>query len=146
MTIHLLKTAVGIADVEHLRRVQDARHARRGGRDIVRGYTRNKPRRAAELIEGGSIFWIVKGRIGARQRVLGLADAVDEEGRAYCEMHLDPDLIETVPVRRRPIQGWRYLAPAEAPGDLEAGSGGLAADDDALPPNLARELRELGLL
>ncbi|NNG04017.1 MAG: DUF1489 domain-containing protein [Inquilinus sp.] len=146
MTVHLLKTAVGIADIEHLRRVQQTRRARWDGREIVRGYTRNKPRRETELVDGGSIFWIVKGRIQVRQRVFGLADAVDDEGRVYCEMHLDPDLVETVPVPRRPIQGWRYLAPAEAPGDLDAGHVGQRADDDTLPPHLARELRELGLL
>ncbi len=144
MTVHLLKTAVGIPDLDHLRRRQEARRAVRDGREVVLGYTRNKPRRLEELIAGGSIYWIVKARIQARQRFLGLADAVDDGGRVYCELHLDPHLIETTPVPRRAIQGWRYLAPAEAPGDLDIAYG--ADGEEELPAHLARELRELGLL
>ncbi len=144
MTVHLLKTAVGAADLDALRRRQDARRAVRDGREVVLGYTRNKPRRLDELIAGGSIYWIVRARIQARQRFLGLADAVDEGGRFYCELHLDPHLIETVPVPRRAIQGWRYLAPAEAPADLDIAYGG--DGEEELPAHLVRELRELGLL
>lgn len=144
MTVHLLKTAVGVPDLDHLRQRQDSRRGVRDSREVVLGYTRNKPKRLDELIAGGSIYWIVKGRIQARQRMLGLADEVDDGGRRYCELHLDPHLIETMPVQRRAIQGWRYLASGEAPADLDIvyGSDG----DDDLPPHLARELRELGLL
>lgn len=144
MTVHLLKTAVGVQDLDHLRRRQDGRRGVRDDREVVLGYTRNKPRRLDELIAGGSIYWIVKGRIQARQRMLGLADAVDDGGRFYCELHLDPHLIETMPVQRRAIQGWRYLAPGEAPADLDIVYG--TDGDDDLPAHLARELRELGLL
>ncbi len=144
MTVHLLKTAVGVPDLDHLRQRQDARRGVRDDREVVLGYTRNKPKRLDELIAGGSIYWIVKGRIQARQRMFGLADAVDDAGRFYCELHLDPHLIETMPVQRRAIQGWRYLAPGEAPADLDIVYG--ADGDDDLPPHLARELRELGLL
>ena len=144
MTVHLLKTAVGVPDIEHLRRRQDGRRAVRDGQEVVLGYTRNRPRRLDELVAGGSIYWIVKGRIQARQRFLGLSHAVDDAGRAYCQLHLDPHLVETVPVPRRAIQGWRYLAPAEAPADLDIAYGG--EGDDDLPAHLAHELRELGLL
>ena len=144
MTVHLLKTAVGVPDLDALRRRQEARRGRRQGRDVVLGYTRNKPRRLDELIAGGSIYWIVRGRIQARQRFLGLSDSVDDSGRFYCELHLDPHLIETVPVPRRAIQGWRYLAPGEAPSDLDVSYG--SDDEDELPAHMARELRELGLL
>ena len=144
MTVNLLKTAVGISDLDQLRRRQAGRRAMRDGREVVLGYTRNKPRRLDELIAGGSIYWIVKARIQARQRFLGLADAVDEGGRFYCELHLDPHLIETVPVPKRAIQGWRYLSMAEAPGDLDISYG--TDGEEELPAHLARELRELGLL
>jgi hypothetical protein len=144
MTVHLLKTAVGVPDLDHLRQRQDARLGIRDGREVVLGFTRNKPKRLDELIAGGSIYWIIKGRIQARQRVLGLADAVDDSGRFYCELHLDPHLIETNPVRRRAIQGWRYLSPAEAPADLDIAYG--VEGEEELPAHLARELRELGLL
>ena len=144
MSVNLLKTAVGISDLDQLRRRQDSRRAVRDGREVVLGYTRNKPRRLDELIAGGSIFWIVKARIQARQRFLGLADAVDDNGRFYCELHLDPHLVETTPVPKRAIQGWRYLPSAEAPADLDIAYG--ADGEEELPAHLARELRELGLL
>jgi hypothetical protein len=141
--IHLLKCAVGIEDIKHLRRVQGERSAERDGRTIVRGFTRRKPRRVAEVIGGGSIYWIIKGAIRVRQRVLGLADAVDADGAVYCEIRLDPALAPTVLAPRRPIQGWRYLAPEDAPADLDSEG---AAPDDALPAHLVAELRALGLL
>ncbi len=144
MSVNLLKTAVGISDLDQLRRRQDGRRAIRDGREVVLGYTRNKPRRLDELIAGGSIYWIVRARIQARQRFLGLADAVDEGGRFYCELHLDPHLVETSPVPKRAIQGWRYLPEGEAPADLDIAYG--ADGEEELPAHLARELRELGLL
>lgn len=141
MPIHLLKTAVGAADADHLRQIQAQRLATVGGRRVVLGYTRRRPRRAAEVLAGGSIYWIVKGLIQVRQPVLGFADAVDGEGQPCCQIHLDPGLVPTVPLPRRAIQGWRYLASGDAPPDLDAGGGG-----HDLPPDLVRELRALGLL
>ena len=144
MTVNLLKTAVGVPDLDHLRLRQATRRAERDGREVVIGYTRNKPRRLDELVAGGSIYWIVKAHILVRQRFLGLDDAVDDSGRAYCELLLDPHLIETVPVPKRAIQGWRYLPQAEAPPDLDIAYGG--EEDEALPAHLARELREIGVI
>lgn len=141
MPIHLLKTAVGVTDPDHLRQRQAQRLATVAGRTVVLGYTRRKPRLEPELLAGGSIYWIIKGVIPVRQPLLGFADAVDGEGLPYCQIHLDPGLVATVPMPRRAIQGWRYLAPDDAPADRGPGGGG-----DDLPPELVRELRALGLL
>lgn len=142
MTIHLLKIAVGVADPDHLRDLQSGRIHDVGGRKVVFGYTRRKPRRVEEVTDGGSIYWIIKGAIRARQRVIDLVDEVDEEGEPFCRLHLDPELVPTVAAPRRPMQGWRYLEPADAPADL-SGEGG---EGDGLPPEMLKELKELGLL
>jgi len=146
MTVHLIKTAVGVADVAALAERQAGRLRTVDGRAVVPGFTRRKPRRAEEIVAGGSIFWIVKRAVRVRQRVLDLVDAVDGDGEPYCEMRLDPELVETVPVPRRPIQGWRYLSVADAPTDLAAAGGGEARDDDPLPVHLVRDLQALGLI
>ncbi|WP_366657493.1 DUF1489 domain-containing protein [Fodinicurvata sp. EGI_FJ10296] len=143
MAVHLLKTAVGIADVASLQARQAARAGQHGGRDVVFGYTRRRPTRADEVLDGGSIYWIIKGVICVRQRILGLDEERDDEGKPFCLMVFDPALIETAGLPRRAIQGWRYLRPDDAPPDLD-GAG--SAEDDALPPELARELREMGVV
>jgi hypothetical protein len=145
MTVHLLKMAVGIDSVDHLKRVQKTRLAQAsqpGGPGHLRHLTRNMPKRAEEVLDGGSIYWVIKGYVRVRQRVKGLEWALGREGRKRCALILDPKLVKTVLMPQRPIQGWRYLDPAAAPPDLAAG----AKDVPELPPGLAEELRELGLL
>lgn len=144
MTLHLVKLAVGIDDVDHLARVQQRRRteAIRAGRgDRLWHLTRNAPRRADELLNGGSIYWVMKGRIRVRQRLLAIESDVDEEGRRFCRLVLDPTLVETEAVFHRAIQGWRYLPASDAPPDQRRGGG-----DGGLPAGLAEELRDLGLL
>lgn len=145
MTVHLLKMAVGIESVDHLRRVQKARLAQAkepGGPGHLRHVTRNMPRRADEVLDGGSIFWVIKGYVRVRQRIKGLDWTVGKSGRKRCAIVLDPRLVKTELMPQRPLQGWRYLEPAAAPADLAAG----AKEMPELPPGLAEELRELGLL
>jgi hypothetical protein len=108
----------------------------------VRVRTRNTPRRAAELLDGGSIYWVIKGAIRARQRILSIEKRTDARGRRYCEVGLDPKLVETVARPCRPFQGWRYLEPPAAPADRERLSGDLGG----MPPGMVEELRSLGLL
>jgi hypothetical protein len=142
MTIHLLKMAVGCDDLDDLADRQAMRRKTVDGRPVVLGYTRRWPRRVDELLDGGSIYWIVKRAIRARQRVVDLVEAVDPDGTPYCQLQLEPELIPTEAVPRRPMQGWRYLTPADAPRDRgPAGQG-----EDELPPDLQAELRDLGLL
>lgn len=143
--MHLIKLAVGIRDPEHLAAVQRTRRIVRsdidGGRPVVLGSTRRRPKQPEAIITDGSIYWVIKGAVRCRQRVHGLEAAVDDEGKACCLMLLDPMLVTTVPIPHKPFQGWRYLDPAKAPPDLAA-----ATDGDAMPPEMAAELRALGLL
>jgi hypothetical protein len=140
MTIHLLRMAVGIDDLDHLRRVQDARQ-RSTPNGRLYSSTRNTPRRAEELVGGGSLYLVIRGYVRVRQRILGIERRTDDEGRSYCAIELDPRHIPTVLQARRPQQGWRYLEPAEAPADLKR-----AEISDGMPPEMAAELKALGLL
>jgi len=147
MTVHLVKMAVGIDDLDHLRAVQARRiaEARRAeGKGRLRHLTRNAPRRAREVLDGGSIYWVIKGYIRARQRIIGIEEATGREGRKRCALILDPELVRTVLTPHKPIQGWRYMEDAAAPDELEDGE--IDPGDANLPPNLAAELRSLGLL
>lgn len=136
MPLHLLKLAVGIDDLDHLRRVRAERTAERGG-DWV--YTRNHPRRAAEVLAGGSVYWVIRGQIRVRQRVTGFRRERDENGRRYCLIEVARELVPTLPRSCRAFQGWRYLPPDAAPADLSSG--------EAPPPErMLAELRALGLI
>ena len=86
MPLHLLKLAVGIDDLDQLRRIRAARAAERGGSWV---YTRNHPRRAAEVLDGGSIYWVIRGQIRVRQRVTGFRSERDDNGRRYCLIEVD---------------------------------------------------------
>jgi len=134
--LHLLKLAVGIENLDHLRRIRAARQAERGGSWV---YTRNHPRRAPEVLAGGSIYWIIRGQIRVRQLITGFRRECDDNGRRYCRIEIDQQLVRTLPRAWRPFQGWRYLAPEDAPQDCgEAGE--LPSD------RLLAELRALGLI
>ena len=137
MTLHLLKLAVGIDDIDHLRRVRAMRAAERGG-DWV--YTRNCPRRAAEVLDGGSIYWVIRGQIAVRQRVTGFRANRDDAGRRYCLIDVEADLVPTLSRLCRPFQGWRYLPAAVAPPDRTC------IGEEPLPEQMLAELRGLGLL
>ncbi len=139
MTVHLIKLSVGTEDVEDLRRWQ-ARRLKQTGRVFHK--TRRMPRRRAELLDEGSIYWVIKGVIRARQRLIGLEAALDGEGRPCALLLLDPQLVRTGPRPHRAFQGWRYLAPEDAPPDLAEPPEG--AED--MPAEMLAELQELGLL
>jgi hypothetical protein len=136
MPLHLLKLAVGIEDVDRLRHIRALRAAERGGSWV---YTRNHPRRAAEVIAGGSIYWVIRGHIRVRQRVTGFRSERDDNGRRYCLIDVDERLVPTLLRAWRPFQGWRYLSPADAPVDR-------SGDEEPLPDRMLAELRALGLL
>jgi hypothetical protein len=147
--LHLLKMAVGVADIDELRRMRTARIAQHGGSWV---YTRNQPRRAEAVLAGGSIYWVIRGQIRVRQRITGLRGERDDKGRAYCLIEVDPLLTATLWRAWRPFQGWRYLAAADAPPDLPAGTPGdrlapgmTSGADAALPEHMIAELRALGL-
>ncbi|MEQ9042658.1 MAG: DUF1489 domain-containing protein [Alphaproteobacteria bacterium] len=140
MPLHLVKMAVGVESVDHLAAIQKKRRKATKAK-YLRIRTRNMPRRVDELVDGGSMYWIIKGYVRARQRILAVIRKEEAEGRPYCEIRLDPELIKTQLYPRKPQQGWRYLEDGDAPADLTA-----AGTDENLPPEMAAELRELGLL
>ena len=139
--IHLIKLSVGSESVEQ---IEDWQRNRSKQRINGRYYhlTRMWPKREADLLNGGSIYWVVKGFVQARQRVLDLQELVGDDGIRRCAIVLDPELIRTSTAPKRPFQGWRYLIPGDAPADL----GRARADDDVLPPDLAGALADIGVL
>lgn len=138
--IHLLKLCVGAESVADLADWQASQaHRWPAGRAIH--VTRMWPKREAEILAGGSLYWVIKGVILARQRILALEPADEGDGIARCALHLDAAIHRTEPVPRAPFQGWRYLDPAAAPRDLARAG----AADDRLPPALAAALAEMGV-
>jgi len=135
MTIHLIKLSVGpdsLAELEawqkqHFRQSRELMHV-----------TRQTPKRADELLDGGSIYWVIKGWICARQKLLELRP-VTRGGIPHCGLVCDRELIRVAPRPRRAFQGWRYLEPKDAPPDLLKGS-------DDMPDEMLRELAALGLM
>ncbi|QRG05106.1 DUF1489 family protein [Xanthobacter dioxanivorans] len=144
MPLHLIKLCVGatsIADLEDWIAGRAAA-ARKAGVAFEQVHvTRMVPARRDELLSGGSLYWVIKGEVAARQTLLDLRTFVDGEGIRRCALVLDPQVVPVVPRPARPFQGWRYLAPGEAPKDLAREE---AAGD--LPEEMRRELRDLGLL
>ena len=134
--VHLLKLCVGVDRVEQLEQWQAERVA---GGEILRHVTRNRPRRDEEVLNGGSIYWIIAGAIRVRQKIIDLERVETGEG-SKCGLIFDPQLVRTEPWSRRPHQGWRYLEAKDAPPDLPSG-----AEADDLPPELRAQLREIGV-
>ena len=139
MSLHLIKLSVGSESVASLGRWQARRLAHLGR---LFHQTRMMPRRRAELLAGGSIYWVIKGVVRARQRLIGIERALDDAGHGCALLLLDPILVRILPRPHRPFQGWRYLAPEGAPPDLAA----LPAGTRLMPPELLRDLEALGLL
>lgn len=139
--LHLMKLAVGVRDLDHLRDLQ-AERARTT--PPLRHLTRNQPRRAAEILDGGSIYWAIGGALLVRQRILDIRPAPDADDAPRTALLLDPALVPVAARPVRPFQGWRYLAAAAAPADL--GAGPAAAGAETLPEALRRDLQALGLL
>jgi hypothetical protein len=143
MPLHILKLCVGCDSVEDLAGWQAARVAEArasGAPPHVFHITRMWPKREAELVDGGSLYWVIRGRVLARQGLLGLEPRLGGDGITRCAIRLDPAVVRTLPQPRRAFQGWRYLRPQDAPADLPAGPGA------AVPPDLALQLAEIGVL
>jgi hypothetical protein len=138
--INLVKLCVGAERVEDLIDWQRERAA--GLPDgMPRHVTRMWPKRESELLNGGSLYWVFKGFILARQRVLRLDEVLGADGINRCAIVLNPEVIRTDSVPRRPFQGWRYLDPKDSPADLRR----TAATDDSLPPDLQAALADIGV-
>jgi hypothetical protein len=144
MTLHLIKLCVGVDSLEELARWQAGRIAalkkKRAKPELIH-VTRQTPKRAAELLDGGSLYWVIKGQIAARQKLVDIRPARSRNGPPKCGLVYGPELVPTLRRSHRPFQGWRYLDPKDAPLDaksLKRGKG--------LPEALCAELAELGLL
>ncbi|WP_159346676.1 DUF1489 family protein [Roseomonas harenae] len=140
--LHIIKLAVGPKDVAAMARAQAARAASAEG---LRHVTRMTPRRAPEILQGGSLYWVVAGILSVRQRILALEPVKRADGTAATAIILEPGLVPVHPRPMKPFQGWRYLTAESAPPDLAAGEA-VAEGIEALPPKLRRELAILGLL
>jgi hypothetical protein len=139
VTLHLIKLAVGAKSVDDVRAWQASRAK---AAPPLRHRTRNFPKRANEILDGGSIYWVINGVISVRQRIEDILEAKEKDGTRCTDLVLNPAL---VPVRGRlmkPFQGWRYLAAADAPPDEAA----IGAASGELPEKLRRELAALALL
>lgn len=139
--VNLVKLCVGAESVDDLAAWQTARAAGRADYE-PRHVTRMWPKREDELLAGGSLYWVFKGVILARQSVVRLEEVVGEDGIRRCALILSRDIVRTAPAARRPFQGWRYLSPEDAPRDLPAGREG----DSELPRDLEIALSEIGIL
>lgn len=137
--LHLLKLCVGVERPEQLREWHIQRLA--AGEEL-RHTTRMWPRRAAELLDGGSLYWVMKGAIQARQRIERLDEVIGADGIRRCKIVLHQDLIRVSSVPKRAFQGWRYLDGADAPRDL----GPVGGIEDDLPDQLRNALEEIGVL
>jgi hypothetical protein len=151
MTLHLIKLSVGTESVVELGQWQEeilAKKRKQRVKPELFHWTRMMPKRRDEVLAGGSIYWIIRGFVRARQRVLDLDQRTDEDGSTYCAIVLDPPLIPTELQSHRPFQGWRYLDPADTPRDLSRrGLSEMKAGwADEPPPEMLKALKELGLI
>ena len=145
MTLNLLKLCVGVDAIEDLQASIDfglADKKRRGVEAIQFHTTRMIPKRADELVDGGSLYWVIRGQVQVRQHIQEIRPFTDPSGISRCRIVLESRLIPTHWQPRRAFQGWRYLKAQDAPADLAQRDGGLMS----LPPELRRELADLGLL
>ena len=139
--LHLTKLAVGVRDIDHIRALQ-AERAKTS--PPLRHRTRNTPRRTEEVLDGGSIYWVINGSMLARQRIIDIIDDRRDDDTPCTGLVLDPAIVPLVGRPTKPFQGWRYLRPDDAPADMPTVTAG--AGLDALPPRLRQELRALCLL
>lgn len=139
--LHLTKLAVGARDIDEVRAWQ-AERAR--SNPPLRHRTRNAPRRRSDVLDGGSMYWVINGSMLARQRILDIIDDRRDDNTPCTGLVLDPELVPLIGRPTKPFQGWRYLQPDDAPSDMPPLAPVLGIE--ALPPALRRELRALCLL
>ena len=139
--MNLVKLSVGTESVDSLMAWQEVRRRDLPG-GLPRHVTRMWPKREDEILNGGSIYWVIKGLIQCRQRILRLEELRGEDGLRRCAIVLDPELHRTQTAQKRPFQGWRYLKPEDTPADLPAGK----KQEDPLPPELSQALAEIEVI
>ncbi|WP_118137072.1 DUF1489 family protein [Oceanicella sp. SM1341] len=143
--LNMVKLCVGADEVEDLvlwQRLRMEEAAAAGRPANPRHVTRMWPKRAEEILAGGSLYWVFRGEIRARQRITGFEEVFGEDGVRRCAIQLDPEVVLTRVRPRRAFQGWRYLAAEDAPADLDAAG---AEDRASLPEALRRHLDDIGI-
>jgi hypothetical protein len=145
MPLHIVKLCVGcesIADLTDWIAENSALRRKRGVPDEQMHVTRMMPKRVDEVLDGGSLYWVIKGQIACRQAILDLRAVTGSDGIGRCAIVLDQSVVAVEPRPFRPFQGWRYLEASSAPRDMSA----LGSFDQEMPETLRRELAQLGLL
>ena len=145
MSLHLIKLCVGCDSVQDLKdwiaeKLREKKRRKAAPEHIHT--TRMVPKRVDELTDGGSLFWVIRGQVLCRERILAIRPFRDQDGIGRCRVVLDGKVVLVEPRSFRAFQGWRYLADKDAPRDLARAAPGAAR----MPENLRRELQELGLL
>ena len=146
MPLHLIKLAVGCDSVKELKEwvAERMKAAKKKGLPQRHVHiTRMTPKRVEEILDGGSVYWVIRGEIAARLKLIGIEPLRDKDGIGRCRLVMQPKVIAVSPRPMRPFQGWRYLKEGDAPPDLTKSS---ATDLAAMPEPMRRELRDLGLL
>jgi hypothetical protein len=147
MALHIIKLSVGTTCIEDLASWQLERLAKQKAAGVKKPRlfhtTFQSPKRRADVLDGGSIYWVIKGLISVRQRLIGFDEGVKEDGKPCCLLLLDPTLVPVRPTPRRAFQGWRYLDDEDVPRDLGAGDKNSIAE---MPLAMRKELAGLGLL
>ena len=146
MPLHLIKLCVGCDSIEELAAWQKERLAqmkRDGVKPELFHRTFQMPKRRDDLLDGGSLYWVIKGIVQARQKLVDLREGKKPDGSPAALLMLDKKLVPVRPVPRRAFQGWRYLQPDDAPPDIKGGRGDQIGE---MPPKLRKDLAELGLL
>lgn len=145
MPLHLIKLCVGagsVGDLEDWINQKLKEKRKRGEKPEHIHRTRMVPKRTEELLDGGSLYWVIRGEITCRQRLRDIRPFRDKDGVGRCGLVLDRKVVLVAPRPFRAFQGWRYLSPEDAPRDLDRAAPGAAA----MPEKMRRELRELGLM
>ena len=138
MALHLIKLCVGVSEVSELRQwVRDARK----GLDSLDHTTRMFPKRGDEILNGGSLYWVIRGMILCRQPIADLVPVKGKDGISRCRIDFKAKIVPVWPTPRRAFQGWRYLSAEDAPADLKKGATASEMDE-----SMRRELSALGLL
>ena len=145
MTLHLIKLCVGVESIRELdewikERIAEKKNKKQPLEHIHT--TRMMPTQKEALLDGGSLYWVIKGVISCRQKLIDLRPFSDKEGIKRCRIVMEPKLVAVVPKPRSAFQGWRYLKANEAPADLAKGEKGVAA----MSEEMRRQLHEMGLL
>ncbi len=139
-TLHMQKLSVGTEGIADLAAWQATPRAQTAD-GLPRHITRMWPKRADEIIGGGSIYWVVKGEILCRQHILRFDEVIGGDGIRRCAIVLNPELVPVTPTIKRPFQGWRYLKDTDAPSDLTKARKG----EETLPSELSAALAEIGV-